>query len=183
MAEITSIFNPTPDRIGYINSADQVTTVTFQDAAEANTDKKSKTVMLVESVQLSLQRGTQKKHFLNADSAMLVGKAQGTLTLTGLFASAEAMSKILNGNGKNACTMKQTIVVNAGSLVTCTTSANGKETKSENLATGAKLTCKDCVATSFSLTNQLQQDGQLFQQATVTFTVTDVMMNNVEQGK
>lgn len=182
MAELTSIFNPTTDRIGYINSADQVTTVTFQDAAEANTAKKSKTIMLVESVQLSLQRGTQKKHFLNADSAMLVGKAQGTLTLTGLFASAEAMSKILNGNGKNACTMKQTIVVNAGSLVTCTT-ANGTESKSENLATGAKLTCKDCVATAFSLTNQLQQDGQLFQQATVTFTVTDVMMNNVEQNK
>ena len=179
MAELTSIFNPTPDRIGYINGSDQITTVTFQDATGANTASASKTIMLVESVQLSLQRGTQKKHFLNADSAMLVGKAQGTLTLTGLFASAEAMSRILNGNGKNACTMKQTIVVNAGSLVTCTTGENGVETKSENLATGTKLTCKDCVATAFSLTNQLQQDGQLFQQATVTFIVTDVLMNNI----
>jgi hypothetical protein len=109
---------------------------------------------------------------------MLVGKAQGTLTLTGLFASATAMSRILNGNGKNACTMKQTIIVNAGSLSSCTVNG-GAETVNNDIATGAQLTCKDCVATSFSVTNQMQQDGQLYQQATVVFTVTDVLMNNV----
>lgn len=174
MSTINSIFNSSPDSIGYISTS--VSTVQFQNAKEANKAETSKSIMLVENVSLSLQRGSQRRHFLNADSAMILGKARGTLTLTGLFASAKAMSSIINGNGsKDPCAVKQTIVIDASNLVACSSDPN---VNAAGLKAGAKLTCKDCVANGFTLTNQLQQDGQLYQQATVTFEVTDVLMEN-----
>lgn len=157
---MASLFNATTNKISYI-SKDNSAVVTFSSGSGESIN------MLVESAQAQLQRGASLRHFLNSGPALLLGKGQGSLTLTGLFGTAEQLSALC-GTASDPCSIKRNIKLSAGVLEQCDDAAKTVST--------ADIILQDCVVQSFSINVSLQQDGTTFQQATVNFLITDASL-------
>lgn len=127
--------------------------------------------MLVDSVQIQAQRGTNLRYFLNGANALFVGKGTGTATITGLFGTKEQMTALLGESSDNPCNLSRTISLSAGVLRQCTDGNAGGS------AVSANITLHGCVVQGFGITMQMQQDGQLFQQATVQMLLSDVSVD------
>lgn len=153
-----SLLNSSIEKIEYAGVGNDKAVVSF-----------SRGKMLVQSAQIGFQRNIQKQHFINSGSAILIGRGQGTLTLTGLFGTAEDMKNLV-GSPDNPCGLAQNISIEAGVLRPCKGDAGEMETGDPMKST---ITCVDCICTAVSINTTLQQDGQLYQQATASFVVSD----------
>lgn len=168
---MASIINEKEQSLKYVskNSGDSpvVSFSTYYEKNENGTfDSVDESInMLMDSAELSISRGVNIKHFLNADSAMLIGKGQGSLRINGLFGSAKQLEELL-GNPAKPCSLKRNISFSGGVLREC----NGAETKTQDV----ELLLKDCVAVSAAITVSQQEGGIVFQSAQVVFVVTDV---------
>lgn len=157
-----SFFNKQVENIKYATSTDKRNVVTF-----SSKDGESK--MLIDSAQLQMQRPATVQRFLNADPALIVGRPSGTLTLSGLFGTADQIKAII-GDPKDPCKLPRTITLQAGVLSVCNTSGTGPTAGGEK----ETITLYGCVCQGFSVSVQLQQqDGSVLQQGTAVFVVTD----------
>jgi hypothetical protein len=125
--------------------------------------------MLIDQAAAQFARGVSLKHFLNSGPALMAGKGQGSLTLQGVFGTADQL-KQLCGDPDNLCTLPRNIKLSAGVLKECKFTDASKSSPSSNV----DLILYNCVVTNFSVTITLQQDGVIFQGANVTMLVTDV---------
>lgn len=159
-----SFFNKNVETIKYATSTDKRNVVTF-----SSNGSNDETTMLIDGAQLQMQRPATVQRFLNADPALIVGRPSGTLTLSGLFGTTDQIKNII-GDPKNPCKLPRTITLQAGVLQVCNNSGTGPD------AGGAKetITLFGCVCQGFQVQVQLQQqDGNVLQQGSATFTVTD----------
>lgn len=161
-----SYFNTDIENIKYASITNKRSVVTFS-SADATNGEGSDIQMLVSSATLDMQRPSSIRRFLNADPALIVGMPSGTLSLQGLFGTAEQISTILGTPG-DVCKLPKTITFQAGSLTTCHTGGTGIET-----STDSSIVLYGCVCQGFNIEISVQENGVVYQQASASFVVTD----------
>jgi hypothetical protein len=145
----------------------------YDDAATVNNG-----YMLVESATLQIQRNMQERHFINDDKALMMGKGTIQLTLQGLFGTADDMGKLM-GDPTKPCDMMWTIAISAGILKQCDQAGNPSVVNTElSSDIGQTLIVSGCVANNMTIQTQVNQEGTLYQQATISFIATDAYVNN-----
>lgn len=158
----TSLLNSSLRSIDYAGVRGDSAILTISDSPESG-------AMLLESASVNFNRGVQLRNFMNGTTAAFVGVGNGTVSLSGLFGSSEQIKNLL-GTQANPCKLARTITLKAGMLTKC--SETGENTKM-----GATITLHGCIVTGFSLTSQVQQDGQIYESATVQMLLTDVTVD------
>lgn len=122
---------------------------------------------LTETYQLDFGRPVQIKHFLNTTlPAAQAGYAQGTLLVQGMVGTYAAFQNILGAGSGNLCDPLVCVIKNGSSFQACTGQGNSQS--------GTEIQAEGLIAATFRITGSVQQDGTLYQQATVQFTVTGV---------
>jgi hypothetical protein len=152
---MANLLNDTITGISYVGQAGDAAILKIS-GANAN--------MLVDSVQVQGTRGVQLRHFLNGATAAYQGKGSGVVQLTGVFGSKAQMDSLLGTSSTEPCKQFRSITVKSGILKPC----EGKE------ISGAILTLTGCMVSNFSITLQMQQDGTVYEQATVSMTCTNI---------
>lgn len=161
---MSSVLNSSLQSIDYVSVGGNKAVVSISDSAAGG-------AMLVDSVGVQAGRGTSLKHFLNGSTALFVGKGQGTVTINGLFGSKEQMTSLLGSSNTDPCKLSRTISLSAGILKQCSTSGD------VSTSTDATLTLHGCVVQSFNIGLTMQQDGQVYQQASVQMLLTDISID------
>lgn len=158
-----SILNSSLQNINYVSTGGDkaILSVSGSDAGGA---------MLVESVQVTGQRGASLRYFLNGANALFVGKGTGTAVITGLFGTKEQMTNLLGASSSNPCDLSRTISLSAGVLQQC----EGGEVGG---GVSASITLHGCIVQGFSINTTIQQDGQIFQQANVQMLLSDISVD------
>ena len=165
-----SFFSKDIESIKYATGLNKRSVVTFSSEYSVTPDSSDNVTMLIHSAQLQMRRPAQVMRFLNANPALIVGRPSGTLTLQGLFGTAEQIKNIC-GDPSNPCMLPRTITLQAGVLTLCNSGAEGPNDVGD---AEEVVTLYGCVCQGFDLTVQLQQqDGSILQQGTATFVVTD----------
>jgi hypothetical protein len=157
----TSLLNSSLKSIEYVGVQGDSSILTISDSPESG-------AMLVESVSVSASRGVQLRHFLNGGTAAFVGRGNGTVTISGLFGTADQMSNLLGSSNNDICKMSRTITLKSGLLKKCTNDG------AVSTASDATITLHGCIVQGFTINKQLTQDGQVYETASVQMLLTDV---------
>ena len=130
---------------------------------------------LVQQYQIQAQRGVNILRFCNTtDLAAQVGALQGTCQLTGLIGTKEDFAKLLagEGTGSDICNPLTITINGQGGFQKCT--QNGSESSDEAI----EFIISGGIVSSFNITGQIDQNGVLMQQGTVTFTFTQLELQS-----
>lgn len=170
---MSSFFNKNVETIKYVSNPASSAVISFdsinmnspQPGAPSTTGSSSlgQVKMLVNSASMSFQRGASMMYFINDEPALTIGKGSGSVTLQGLFGSADQI-KELCGDPSNPCSLRRNIKLSAGVLIDCDNNSN-KDTA---------IIIYNCVVQRLDITFSIQQDGTTFQSATVVMSCTDV---------
>lgn len=129
---------------------------------------------LVQQYTIQAARGVNTLRFVNTtDLAAQIGALQGNCQLVGLIGTKGDFTKLLtggtagNGDGSDVCSPITVTIKGAGGFQKC--DASGKV-----VAAGDSVTFRASggIVTGVNITGQIDQNGVLMQQGTVTFTFT-----------
>lgn len=156
----TSLLNSKLKTINYMGSSGSSAILKISDSTGA---------MLVESVAVQCSRGVSLRHFMDGSVAAFTGTGQGTVTLTGVFGTADQVKNLL-ATGKDICNANRVITLESGTLTAC--SESGATTKKT-----MPIKLHGCIVAGFSINKQMQQDGQVYETASVQMLLTDVTID------
>ena len=129
---------------------------------------------LVQQYVIQAQRGVNTLRFVNTtDLAAQIGALQGTCQLVGLIGTKADFTKLLtggtagNGDGSDVCSPVMVTIKGAGGYQKC--DENGTATAADGSVT---FVASGGIVTGVNITGQIDQNGVLMQQGTVTFTFT-----------
>lgn len=128
---------------------------------------------LCDSYTIDWSRPTQSKRFLNNPKPVaIVGYGNGTLAIRGLVGTYNGFEKFLGYNGNNRtstqddiCNPLYCLIKSSNSYVKCNNGGTGAN------ASGVDWDCYNLVLSNIRVTGQVQDNGVLFQQADVVFTM------------
>lgn len=146
-------------------------------------DKNAKDVnkgFMVNQYQVSFQRTVQNQYFLNIEDAVaILGRGQGTVTLTGLVGSAEDFATLI-GASKTGGTTTDDFCKPLIIMISGTTQVNDCATRNATNGTGDGTTfiCSNVIINNFSVTGQTQADGAEMQVANISATFTNLEMKS-----
>ena len=195
------VFSGAPNYAGYIESWKGGRASIRVARADANTqealaaavteawsgaDKSAKDVnkgFMVNSYQVSFQRTVQNQYFLNIEDAVaILGRGQGTVTLTGLVGSAEDFATLLGASktGGTTGTITDDFCKPLIIMISGTTQVNDCATRTAANGTGDGTTfiCSNVIINNFAVTGQTQADGAEMQVANITATFTNLEMKS-----
>lgn len=156
----TSLLNSALKSIEYVGVPGDSSILTISDSPDSG-------AMLVESVAVAASRGVQLRHFMNGSTAAFVGRGNGTVTITGLFGTADQMRNLL-GSNNDICKLSRTITLKSGLLKKCTNDG------AVSTSSDTTITLHGCIVQNFNIGKQLTQDGQVYETASVQMVLTDV---------
>lgn len=125
---------------------------------------------LADSYQVDWGRNVVQKRMLNVNGTVaIVGYGAGTVQFTGLLGTKEGLDKLLGTKSSNNADLCEplSITIDGGASYT----ACEKGTAADGKKQGVKIVLKQAILNTFRITGSVQENGTLFQQATVAFTI------------
>lgn len=162
------IFNGSNEYAGYFEAfkgGDAAVTIARGTKSETNVGEG----FLVQQYTIQAQRGVNNLRFLNTPKvAAQVGALQGTCQLVGLLGTKKQFENLLTGGtaGDDICSPLVVTIKGSGSFQQC---VDGKATASTNSIT---FVASGGIVQGVTVTGQVDQNGVLLQQGTVTFSFT-----------
>lgn len=122
---------------------------------------------LCDQYTINWARPANAKRFLNVKNPVaIVGYGNGTLTLTGLVGTYDGFQKLIGGSGSDndVCSPLYCLIQASNHYKSCDSDVSSGNT-------GVDWECFNLLLSNIAVTGQVQDNGVLFQQANVTFTM------------
>ena len=175
------IFTSTPGYAGYFGpTSGEGAIIAFGRGSSGTIDvSKMNQGFLCDRYDIRWNRPAQAKRFLNVDKPVaIVGYGTGTLTLTGLFGTYKGFKAITEDNSgstkDDVCNPLYCIIRASNNYAACEGDKSAGDSPID-------WECMNLVLSDIQVTGQAQDNGVLFQQANVVFTMGGFAPS--EQGK
>lgn len=178
-----SIFTSVPGYAGFYGPTSGVNVMVSFGRGEVDASKVTASLnngFLCDRYDIRWQRPAQAKRFLNVDRPVaIVGFGNGQLTLTGLLGTYEGFESIIGDRtattATDACNPLFCSITSANSFASC---ESGKGVAQSG---NVQWLCHNLLLADINVTGQVQDNGVLFQQATVVFTMGGLKPERIEE--